>query len=343
MLERTYSPNVITSLDGHVALQLHTLDDIGPVRDRSGAGVYFSWRGQRGATSGRLVVHFSDTIGQVDLSKFGLINVADKAQTLVWLAEAAVGDHLNEEGTLAPLQQGEPPLLIPCYSYRLEDWRSRPPGSDERVAHYLRGRLRAAWDYDQHYVTVGTPDLLRLRVTLTRLQKLATLGERKGLWQEVGDATLESILLTPLAAISEEEGVRPGSARDGGASLLALLVGARFAGAREHWERAINSHGGPSEIPARTASEAMSMLESVGRIVAGRHNDTLGNLIKHFKATGTLNSALARSLEALWGFANTSPGVRHGGAQPSNITRAEASFVLHTCESAALLFLSMET
>ncbi len=56
-----------------------------------------------------------------------------------------------------------------------------------------------------------------------------------------------------------------------------------------------------------------------------------------------MNPALARSLEALWGFTSNSPGVRHSSPAPPSITSQEAADVLGAAMAAIPLLLALDT
>jgi hypothetical protein len=82
-------------------------------------------------------------------------------------------------------------------------------------------------------------------------------------------------------------------------------------------------------------------VEGLARIVTGQTQDTLGDPIKHLKATGKLNGAMAKTLEGIWGLTSNAPGVRHGSAEPVDFAERDAQFVFETSEAALRYLLEL--
>lgn len=127
-----------------------------------------------------------------------------------------------------------------------------------------------------------------------------------------------------------------------GAAVRAQLQAPRYAGPREHWVRADRAMSqSPSDF-AGAARESVNAVEGLAKIIVDNPTATLGDCIKLLKQLKNLDGALAKSLEALWGFANTSAGFRHGGHVTSSLSLPQAEYIIESCETASRLLLSLD-
>jgi hypothetical protein len=51
---------------------------------------------------------------------------------------------------------------------------------------------------------------------------------------------------------------------------------------------------------------------------------------------------LVDAIEKVWGFASSTPGIRHGSAAPADILQAEAQFALETIGAALQVMLVLD-
>lgn len=116
----------------------------------------------------------------------------------------------------------------------------------------------------------------------------------------------------------------------------------RYEAVLGHWERAHSFLNGPSADLPNAVKEAVSSVEALAQVIARRPTATLGECIKDLRASKRLQPPLLRGIEELWGFANASPGVRHGSAATPTLSSAEATYVFDQTAGALRLLLSLD-
>lgn len=85
--------------------------------------------------------------------------------------------------------------------------------------------------------------------------------------------------------------------------------------------------------------ESISAVEAACRLVSGNKTATLGDALKKVK---NLHPALAKAFAQLYGYTSDAAGVRHSLIDESNISYADAKFMLVTC-SAFISYLKATT
>lgn len=93
---------------------------------------------------------------------------------------------------------------------------------------------------------------------------------------------------------------------------------------RAQWLKAKNFTFGSAPDFENSVKESVSSIESTLRIILGKPTGTLGNLLKD----AVLDKDVERLVSQAYGYASNRDGVRHGGTQPSTLTKAEAEFFL---------------
>jgi hypothetical protein len=116
----------------------------------------------------------------------------------------------------------------------------------------------------------------------------------------------------------------------------------RYSGPCQHWQAARSLLSAKEPDFAGAIHEAISALEGLCRIILNEPTVTLGDALHRIRQRGLLHPALSRSLEALWGFASTEPGIRHGATVASMPKPHEAHFVVDACEAALTLLLTID-
>jgi hypothetical protein len=76
--------------------------------------------------------------------------------------------------------------------------------------------------------------------------------------------------------------------------------------------------------------ESISAVEAACRIVTGIESATLGSALKKIS---NLHPSLKNSFSALYGFTNDASGIRHSLLEKSNLTHADAKFMLVSCSA----------
>ncbi len=130
--------------------------------------------------------------------------------------------------------------------------------------------------------------------------------------------------------------------RPAGASVRDQLGAPRYAGPREHWLRVDRAMSQAPPDFATAARDAVNAVEGLAKIIAALPNATLGECVKSLRTSERLDGATAKGLEALWGFANSSPGFRHEAPTVPTLTQAEAEYVVQSSEAATKLLLNID-
>jgi hypothetical protein len=121
-----------------------------------------------------------------------------------------------------------------------------------------------------------------------------------------------------------------------------LLVGdERFRGPAEQWTKAESHLSRRPPDPENCIKDSVGALEGVARIISGRHNDTLAQILPSLATTlgihGTLKNALAR----LYAYRGDEQAIAHGAVEALRDLAPEAELVLHWAAS-AIVFLTQK-
>ncbi len=79
--------------------------------------------------------------------------------------------------------------------------------------------------------------------------------------------------------------------------------------------------------------ESISAVESLAKTITGRPKATLGDALKALEASSKLHPALKKSFLSLYGYTSDEEGIRHAMLSESNLTAADAKFLLLSCTS----------
>ena len=108
-----------------------------------------------------------------------------------------------------------------------------------------------------------------------------------------------------------------------------LLKEPEFKGADEHFEKAIKAvNVRPNPDVENCILDAVSAIESVGRIIANDDKAVLGNIIRSMVREGVIPKLLGETIQKVYAYRGDEPGVAHGLVGPSEVTVDEAEFVL---------------
>jgi len=339
MEQRQRIARIITSRDGEIALRLTTFEGKYPIPNRVAEGLYFAFERLGDGKTGRVGVIFSDMFQFAQPEKLGLAADVDRERFQFECAVAAIGEHLDKIGMLPETQSGENATMIDCFSYQLEEWAKRPLPDDDELLNYVRSVVYWAWRSDLAAATLEPADTVRWHTSDRTLRRVAQIGEGES-WASTSST---GVMLRPTASSIREERERRKLGRPGSSSPIAQLLSApRYAGPAEHWRKAEAFALGETRDLANAAKEAVCAVEGLARIVTGDHVGTLGDQIKTLKAKHSVNPAMAKTLEGIWGFTSNSPGVRHGGATPTSIAEGEAQYVLASGDAAIRYLLTLD-
>jgi hypothetical protein len=331
----------IISADGRVSLLLTGFEQIAGVPLKSAIAAVFSFTPRPHVRERRVSVAFPDTISNASGADFGIGNLT-RQQYVLALAQVAIGEYLTDHGLPAD-GDNEVTLTIECSSDQLLAWKARDPADDAVIARYIEDRLFAGWRANMERIEFGPADLIRLRIPFESLVRIAEMGEGV-LWKTVAKVPAPvRLILNPLPELGRRrsDALGPNAGRLG-AALMNELQAPRYAGAREHWDKALEFWQGEHRDLPNAAKEAVCTVEGIAKVLTGRHGETLGRLLPELKNKFQIDAAIIKSLEGIWGFASNSPGVRHGGATQATIDLAQVRWVIENCESAARYLLQLD-
>ena len=332
---------VVVARDGAHAVLLTLYEGTYPIPNRIAVGCYFSFRNPDRQTKGRVGVMFSDHFQFVHPEAFALPEAMDRKEFQLQCSFAAIGEYLDVVGLLPPTPENAPATQLACFGTQFEAWTNRDAGSDDAILKYLREKTYWSWRFELDVASFTEADCIRLNSSPRALKRIALI-EEGNLWT-VGGGSGSIVTLKPLPAfIRDQRAQRQADAGASDMSVAALLSPPRYAGPAEHWGKASGFARGEKRDLPNAAKEAICAVEGLARIVTGAHTDTLGELIKKLKTHHSVNPAMAKTLEGLWGFTSNSPGVRHGGPTPPTIDEDEARYVVGGCEAALRFLLTLD-
>lgn len=332
---------VVAARDGAHAVLVTLYEGNHPIRNRIAEGCYFSFLHPDRETEGRVGVMFSDHFQFIQPKAFGFPEAMDRRQFQLQCSFAAIGEYLDLDGLLPATPDNAPATQIPCFGPQFELWAKRASASDDEILHYLREKTYWCWRFELDLASFGEADCIRLHCSSRTLKRIAQI-EDANLWSIAGGGD-RGVMLKPLPAfIRDQRAQRHLDVRGAGASIPVLLSPPRYAGPAAHWQKSDEFARADQRDLPNAAKEAICAVEGLARIVTGAHADTLGELIKKLKTSHSVNPAMAKTLEGLWGFTSNSPGVRHGGATPATIDESEARYVVDGCEAALRFLLTLD-
>ncbi|MEO6331583.1 MAG: hypothetical protein ABIP09_03375 [Gemmatimonadaceae bacterium] len=331
---------VVIARDGGVAVGAVRVDGIDSVPNRDATGVYLTLDLTKNRIA-RVGVLFSGTILMASPGDFGYPDGTSAVDFVTTAAVAAVGEYLDSYG----LPPESPPLssatAIECFSGQFEEWKNRLAATDSEVVEYMQRKAYWGWKVGLTSTPIDRADALRLAVPLEDMSRISVLGQARD-WT-IGNQSPKAFDIIPSADLLQRlhTAAMPKSGTSS-APLGLLLASPRYEPVLQAWSRSQEAAHGESRDFVLADREAINAVEGLARIVTGRHSDTLGDLIKVLKAEFGLNPAIAKSLDSVWGFTNTWPGVRHGAATLVTLGADDARFILDSCDAAIRLLLGID-
>jgi hypothetical protein len=118
-----------------------------------------------------------------------------------------------------------------------------------------------------------------------------------------------------------------------------LLKEPEFKGADEHFEKALKAlNTRPKPDVENCVKDAVSAIESVGRIIVNDDKAMLSDIIKGMAKDGTIPKPLDEVVQKIYAYRGDQPGVAHGLVGTSKVTVDEAEFVL-AMSAAVIIYL----
>jgi len=108
-----------------------------------------------------------------------------------------------------------------------------------------------------------------------------------------------------------------------------LLKEPQFKGADEHFEKALKAINiRPDPDVENCIKDAVSAIESVGRILVSDEKHLLSDIIRDMSKEGIIPKPLDEAIQKVYAYRGNEPGVAHGLVGDSKVTVDEAEFVL---------------
>ena len=108
-----------------------------------------------------------------------------------------------------------------------------------------------------------------------------------------------------------------------------LLKEPEFKGADKHFEKAMKAlNARPNPDVENCVKDAVSAIESVGRIIVNDEKALLSDIIKEMAKNKTIPKPLDEAIQKIYAYRGDQPGVAHGLVGTSKVTIDEAEFVL---------------
>lgn len=323
----TFANHIVASRDGKRGLLLPRAEGPAPLPDATGFA--FNTVLPSKDRGPRVVVHVTGSAeASYEPKNLGVPPSGDARFDWYMVAEAAVGDWLDQLDTPGENIECESPVRITLTSQAAESFLNRPRADDSTILSFAAAKMYWTWRFELDNTMFDGSDCLRLRTTLRTIGKMLTLEEGT-LWTNSG-STPTSVLFrpTPLLLRTQREKRMLTAPGAGMSAAEAALKAPRYAGVRAHLSKAHAFLGQDPPDLANSAKEAVCAVEALARLVCGDSTATLGDLIKVLKNKQGLDPALVKALEGIWGYTSNAPAVRHGGVAELDIVQAQVTLDL---------------
>jgi len=89
----------------------------------------------------------------------------------------------------------------------------------------------------------------------------------------------------------------------------------------------------PNPDYRNSIKESISAVESLARKLSKDETGTLGNILKALEKSKKLHPALKSAFSSLYGYTSDADGIRHALLGESNLSKADARFMLICCSA----------
>jgi hypothetical protein len=114
----------------------------------------------------------------------------------------------------------------------------------------------------------------------------------------------------------------------------ALSVAERFSGVKVHLQTALALMSDRKDPDYRNSiKESISAVEALAKKLSGDESGTLGAILRSLEKSKKLHPALKTAYSSLYGYTNDADGIRHAMLDESNLTKADARFMLICCSA----------
>lgn len=114
----------------------------------------------------------------------------------------------------------------------------------------------------------------------------------------------------------------------------ALSAADKYAGIKTHLRSALALMSDRKNPDFRNSiKESISAVESLAKQLSNDQGGTLGAILKELEKTKKLHPALKNAFSSLYGYTNDAEGIRHALLDETNLTKADARFMLICCSA----------
>lgn len=114
----------------------------------------------------------------------------------------------------------------------------------------------------------------------------------------------------------------------------AIKQAAPYYGVKEHLNTAIGMLSDRENPNYRNSiKESISAVESLCKKISGNDKGSLGDALKELEKNRKLHPALKKAFSSLYGYTSNTNGIRHALTEESNLTSADARFMLISCSA----------
>jgi hypothetical protein len=114
----------------------------------------------------------------------------------------------------------------------------------------------------------------------------------------------------------------------------ALDGGGKYPGVKTHLKAALALLSDRKNPDYRNSiKESISAVESLAKQLAGSEGGTLGAVLKTLERSKRLHPAMKSAFSSLYGYSSDANGIRHALLEESNLTKADARFMLVCCSA----------
>jgi hypothetical protein len=196
-------PIVICARDGSVGMEILEYQGIRPVTNRSGYSCNYRVRVTPTSETSSVSVLFRDTPDRVRLHAYDLPDTIDPIANLQILAQAVIGEYLDEGGVPPVGEHPESRFMIDCLYARFKEWRARKPATDDEIERYLRATLYWSWQFAHENVEISATDEIRLGTPLQQINRVLRIGE--GDEWKVEERASHMLIISPTQALLKSE------------------------------------------------------------------------------------------------------------------------------------------
>jgi AbiJ N-terminal domain 4 len=115
---------------------------------------------------------------------------------------------------------------------------------------------------------------------------------------------------------------------------IALDAGGKYQGVETHLKTALMLLADRANPDYRNSiKESISAVESLAKQLSGNEDGTLGAVLKTLENEKKLHPAMVKAFASLYGYTSDANGIRHALLEESNLTKADARFMLVICSA----------